>query len=290
MFLRELFENKNKAVAFAVGRMNPATIGHELLVNEIKAQPGDAYLFLTDRAPKLPDNPLTSQEKLEWARKSFDGITIELAKNIFPAAVKLYDLGYRDVTFLEGEKKLGPLLERYNGEQGAHGFYEFNIKYVSLTRDAEASGAKGMSGTKLREYVTKNDFENFQNGVTDGAKPYAEEMFKKLQSILGVSEIMGFATRTPKRATIKKKREPEELSVSDKIKKRRALANKVGADKAFRHDAKLTDRTLTKGEEKKKEKFVKGMKKSKGDFQDRYGDDAKAVMYATATKMAKKKQ
>lgn len=31
------------------------------------------------------------------------------------------------------------------------------------------------------------------------------------------------------------------------------------------------------------------MKKSKSDFKDRYGNDADAVMYATATKMAKKK-
>ena len=51
---------------------------------------------------------------------------------------------------------------------------------------------------------------------------------------------------------------------------------------------KKTERSLTKGEEKKKEKYVKGMKKAKGDFKDRYGDDADAVMYATATKMAKK--
>ena len=29
------------------------------------------------------------------------------------------------------------------------------------------------------------------------------------------------------------------------------------------------------------------MKKNKGDFEKRYGKDAKAVMYATATKMAK---
>ena len=28
------------------------------------------------------------------------------------------------------------------------------------------------------------------------------------------------------------------------------------------------------------------MKKAKGDFKDRYGDDAQAVMYATATKQA----
>jgi hypothetical protein len=30
------------------------------------------------------------------------------------------------------------------------------------------------------------------------------------------------------------------------------------------------------------------MKKDKGDFKKRYGDDAKSVMYAIATKMAKK--
>ena len=52
----------------------------------------------------------------------------------------------------------------------------------------------------------------------------------------------------------------------------------------------LTDRTLTKGEENKKEKYVKGMKKNKSDFKDRYGDDAEAVMYATATKNAKKNE
>ena len=50
----------------------------------------------------------------------------------------------------------------------------------------------------------------------------------------------------------------------------------------------VDERSLTKGEEKKKEKYVKGMKKAKGDFKDRYGKDAEAVMYATATKMAKK--
>ena len=47
------------------------------------------------------------------------------------------------------------------------------------------------------------------------------------------------------------------------------------------------ERELTKGEEKEKERIVKGMKKKKGDFKDRYGKDADAVMYATATKLAK---
>ena len=51
---------------------------------------------------------------------------------------------------------------------------------------------------------------------------------------------------------------------------------------------KTDERSLTKGEEGKREKYVKGMKKAKGDFKKRYGKDAEAVMYATATKMAKK--
>ena len=52
-------------------------------------------------------------------------------------------------------------------------------------------------------------------------------------------------------------------------------------------EAMLSERELSKGEEKEKERIVKGMKKNRSDFKDRYGKDAEAVMYATATKMAK---
>jgi len=55
-------------------------------------------------------------------------------------------------------------------------------------------------------------------------------------------------------------------------------------------EAMLNERELSQGEEKEKERIVKGMKKNKDDFKDRYGDDAEAVMYATATKNAKNKK
>ena len=47
-----------------------------------------------------------------------------------------------------------------------------------------------------------------------------------------------------------------------------------------------TGRSMTKGEEDEKERIVKGMKKDKAGFKKRYGKDADAVMYATATKNA----
>ena len=50
----------------------------------------------------------------------------------------------------------------------------------------------------------------------------------------------------------------------------------------------ISERSLSKDEEGKREKYVKGMKKVKGDFSKRYGDRGEEVMYATATKMAKK--
>ena len=53
-----------------------------------------------------------------------------------------------------------------------------------------------------------------------------------------LDEILGFATKRPKTNTVKRRPpEPEQDSVQDKIKQRRALASKVGTDKAFRHDS-----------------------------------------------------
>ena len=50
----------------------------------------------------------------------------------------------------------------------------------------------------------------------------------------------------------------------------------------------VEERTLTEPEMKKREEIVKSMKKGIQGFKDRYGDRAKEVMYATATKIAKK--
>ena len=69
---------------------------------------------------------------------------------------------------------------------------------------------------------------------------------------------------------------------SDKDDRIAALERRVEALESM-----LQERELSKGEEKEKERIVTGMKKNKSDFKNRYGDDAEAVMYATATKRAK---
>lgn len=51
-------------------------------------------------------------------------------------------------------------------------------------------------------------------------------------------------------------------------------------------ESKDLQEKMTEKQMKKREEIVKSMKKNKADFEDRYGDRAKDVMYATATKMA----
>ena len=53
-------------------------------------------------------------------------------------------------------------------------------------------------------------------------------------------------------------------------------------------EVNIQERTLTAAETDKKEHIVKSMKKGMAGFKERYGDRAKSVMYATATKQAKK--
>ena len=52
----------------------------------------------------------------------------------------------------------------------------------------------------------------------------------------------------------------------------------------------IQEKKLSEKEKEKREKYVKGMKKSKKDFKERYGERGKEVMYATATKMAMKEE
>ena len=55
------------------------------------------------------------------------------------------------------------------------------------------------------------------------------------------------------------------------------------------HECDLEE-AMSKAQYAKREEIVKSMKKKMGEFKDKYGDKAKDVMYATATKMAMKEE
>lgn len=59
-------------------------------------------------------------------------------------------------------------------------------------------------------------------------------------------------------------------------------------DRLTKEEVEINERSLTASETERKEDMVKGMKKNLTGFKERYGKDAKSVMYATATANAKK--
>ena len=73
----------------------------------------------------------------------------------------------------------------------------------------------------------------------------------------------------------------------DGYSSKKQAVNAVKADHKYHISGDyLKERTLTEPEMKKKEEIVKSMKKGIAGFKERYGDRAKNVMYATATKRA----
>ena len=80
----------------------------------------------------------------------------------------------------------------------------------------------------------------------------------------------------------------ETSEIVGESEKKIAKETRKNTDEAHGGQHTTSGRSMTKGEMSKREKIVKGMKKNKAGFKKRYGKDAEAVMYATATKNAMK--
>jgi hypothetical protein len=102
----------------------------------------------------------------------------------------------------------------------------------------------------------------------------------------------GTATTPPKpkaKATTKKAAAPKAKAPAAAApkRKRKSKLDSLLAD-IRSEQVQIDEKTLTKMEMKKREEIVKSMKDNASDFEKRYPGRGKEVMYATATKMAKK--
>ena len=187
MKLRELFEAPATAV-MAFGRMNPPTIGHAKLVDAIKSQPGDPFIFLS-QSQKPKTDPLAFEDKLRYAKFFFPNVTIgnPEVKTIIQALQKVESLGYQELIYVAGSDRVQAfeeLLNKYNGKD----FTFKSIKVVSAgERDPDADGAEGMSASKMRQAAADNDIESFKQGVPE--PKLADEMFAAVRQGMGVREV-----------------------------------------------------------------------------------------------------
>jgi hypothetical protein len=99
----------------------------------------------------------------------------------------------------------------------------------------------------------------------------------------------GSATTPPKakaKTAPKAKAKPAPKPKTTRAKKTSKLDDLLVSVRS--EEVQIDEKVLTSAETKKKEQLVKSMKKSASDFETRYPGRGKEVMYATATKMAKK--
>ena len=107
-FLREAEKKKVAVVTF--GRMNPPTIGHQKLVDNVlrvaKQNSADPFVFLSHTQKKDKD-PLDYNTKIAIAGKAFGKVVKKDAvNNPFDVVYKMRDEGYTHVFFVAGSDRV----------------------------------------------------------------------------------------------------------------------------------------------------------------------------------------
>ena len=170
-------EKKGDTVIFTFGRFNPPTVGHEKLITAVqsvaKSKGGDFFVYPShSQDPKK--NPLSQPQKIKYMKKMFPkykrNIVASTGKTALAIASELYSKGYTNLVMVVGSDRVQEfqrILDRYNGEDEAHGFYDYDkIEVVSAgERDPDAEGVGGMSASKMRAAAVAGDFKSFRMGT-----------------------------------------------------------------------------------------------------------------------------
>ena len=178
---------------FTFGRMNPPTIGHQKLVDKVKAEAKKqgamphVYLSHTQNAKK---DPLDYNTKIRFARKAFGpSVTKSASKTIIQVLQELEKMGHTEATLIVGSDRVGEfktLLNKYNGK-------DFTFKKLSVVsagqRDPDAEGTAGMSATKIRGLAQAGELEEFGKGLPSTFKANdTKAIYNKVRKVMGITE------------------------------------------------------------------------------------------------------
>lgn len=192
---KTLLEARKSTVVMAFGRLNPPTMGHELLVNAVasiaKKHNADHVIFVS-RTQDSKKNPLSVDQKVSYARHSFKEMNIVGATDkirTFIEAAKSLTGKYDNLIMIAGSDRVleyKQLLDKYNGK-------DFNFKSILVVsageRDPDEEGAAGMSASKMRAAAAANDFAKFKQGVPSKMSPaMARRMFDDVRAGMDLTE------------------------------------------------------------------------------------------------------
>ena len=233
-FKTSLTEATKSQVVVSFGRMNPMTNGHEKLADKIKAEAkkrnADAKLYLSHSTNPKKD-PLDFKTKVKFAKKAFGPmVQNSVARTIIEVAKELSGK-YDDLIVVVGSDRIPEfktLLNKYNGKD-----YTFKtIEIVSAgERDPDAEGVSGMSGSKMRGFVTSDDFNSFKQGVPSKLSDSdAKALFDAVKRGMNLKEELEQQDEAVLSYSARRMRAQKFKRMSKRLQRARALQMKRFAD------------------------------------------------------------
>ena len=186
-FRNFLNEAKDKTAVFAFGRMNPPTTGHGKLIKKVmsvaKSERGIPMVF-PSKTEDNKKNPLTYKTKVRVLRDVFGSI-INISTTIktpFDVLDYLNKKKFSKVVFVVGSDRVAEFkknMAKYV-ESDLDNIKDFSVASAG-DRDPDSAGVKGISGSKMREFVKKDKFKKFASGLITKNTKLAKQVFKELQ-------------------------------------------------------------------------------------------------------------
>ena len=186
----------SEGVVVVFGRFNPPTVGHQKLLDKAASEAsrlGYDFKIYPSRSVDAKKNPLQPGAKIEYMKKMFSDYEESIkddpnARTIFDVLVAAANLGYKGVTIVVGQDRLSEfqsLAQKYNGD-----LYDFeDLQVISAgARDPDSEGLEGMSASKMRDAVAKDDFKAFAKGIPNIGNMEKKNLFNLIQKSMGATD------------------------------------------------------------------------------------------------------
>ncbi len=174
-FKQFIRESNSQTLAIFTGRFQGFNRGHQLMIKDLQTKSDNTVVLIVEGKKTSEDknlNPFPSSLRKEMIETACPGVRVFVIKiGYIPDALEEFNL-------LKGVSKV--IIS--SGEDRAEGYRKQFTKAKYDVEFIESERIGGYSGTKVREALKNNDFEEYKKNCAKGLD--TEKWFEKLKRII----------------------------------------------------------------------------------------------------------